>query len=156
MEERDLECHRPAKRRRVAEEARRRAVRACTRCRRLKEKCNGQQPCQRCFRSGHACEFTATEAAATGAASRPVTSSCVQDEQHDEERIQCLEKLVSHLLGDVPMDINSLRRISERINSSQRAGMEADELDEVTLEHENFTVKTLSQSTARMLSSWLD
>lgn len=79
-----------------------------------------------------------------------------------EERAKCLETLVQHLLGDVPMDLNNLRRMAEKAGqrtggpgseagASVRAGTE--DLDDLTLEDENFTVKTLSQSTARKLLS---
>lgn len=78
------------------------------------------------------------------------------DSKRLEERTKCLEQLVHHLLGDVPMDLNNLRRMAEK--AGQRAGTGSDDagakagtedLDDLTLEDENFTVKTLSQSTAR-------
>lgn len=78
------------------------------------------------------------------------------DNKRLEERTKCLEQLVHHLLGDVPMDLNNLRRMAEK--AGQRAGAGSDDagakagtedLDDLTLEDENFTVKTLSQSTAR-------
>lgn len=170
------------KRRRVADSARVRAVRACQRCRRLKEKCDGRQPCQRCYRSGRDCEFApvgmsvATAAAisnnklggpaAAAAAKTPQhrttkseinpreTSLAVAENARTEERTKCLERLVQHLLGDVPLDLTNLRRMADKAgrrtesdNGSTLAGN--DELDDLTLEDENFTVKTLSQSTAR-------
>ena len=45
------------KRPRVAEDNRARAIKACDRCRRLKEKCEGGIPCIRCSRSNRSCEF---------------------------------------------------------------------------------------------------
>lgn len=190
------------KRRRVADDARVRSAKACQRCRRLKEKCDGRQPCARCQRSGRDCEFSppATAAAAAagisssnaGAASgshgasqaKSVASSTVShhtttaatvqlgiladaalrgDGQHaiavtarHEERTKCLERLVQHLLGDVPMDLNNLRRMVDK--AGQRAGSKSDagsvkggveDLNDLTLEDENFTVKALSQSTTR-------
>lgn len=81
-------------------------------------------------------------------------SLVVAENARTEERTKCLERLVQHLLGDVPLDLNNLRRMadkagrrSESDNGSMMAGN--DELDDLTLEDENFTVKTLSQSTAR-------
>lgn len=173
------------KRRRVAENARVRSAKACQRCRRLKEKCDGQQPCQRCVRSGRSCEFAPAGLAglagptgvvklepsssrtrhslAPGASSSAVpageaaaAAAAAADSARSEERTKCLERLVQHLLGDVPMDLNNLRRMAEKASqrtgpgsdaSSARAGTE--DLDDLTLEDENFTVKTLSQSTAR-------
>lgn len=163
------------KRRRVADSARVRAVRACQRCRRLKEKCDEQQPCQRCFKSGRACEFhpvgTSVSAATTHQPdkSRPPTASSISvvsasdvghtsgESARSEERVKCLERLVQHLLGDVPMDLNNLRRMSDKARQKTSAASDVgsdkpgtDDLDDLTLEDENFTVKTLSQSTARM------
>ncbi|OLN86629.1 Thiamine repressible genes regulatory protein thi1-like protein 1 [Colletotrichum chlorophyti] len=45
------------KQRRVADKERKRAVRACDGCRRLKEKCDGGVPCRRCTRLRRQCEF---------------------------------------------------------------------------------------------------
>lgn len=167
------------KRRRVADSVRVRAARACQRCRRLKEKCDGRHPCQRCSRSGRSCEFTPVAAgftAPTGSFStkqRPshAPSGSVRsigesssgggpggggEDGRSEERVKCLESLVQHLLGNVPMDLSNLRRMSDKVR--QRAAPASDVgdekpepeyLDDLTLEDENFTVKTLSQSIAR-------
>lgn len=166
------------KRRRVADNARVRSAKACQRCRRLKEKCDGQQPCQRCVRSGRDCEFAPAGVAGSAPVVKPEPSSsrgnrpslasgasvasaaegsvADADNARTEERTKCLERLVQHLLGDVPMDLNNLRRMAEKAGhrtgtasdvGSARAGTE--DLDDLTLEDENFTVKTLSQSTAR-------
>ncbi|KAK2609440.1 hypothetical protein N8I77_002937 [Diaporthe amygdali] len=164
------------KRRRVADSVRVRAARACQRCRRLKEKCDGRHPCQRCSRSGRSCEFTPVAAGFTAQTSsysskqrhlhapaasvRSTGESSTGgggggDDVRSEERVKCLESLVQHLLGDVPMDLSNLRRMADKVR--QRAGPgsdvgderpEPEYLDDLTLEDENFTVKTLSQSIA--------
>lgn len=46
------------------------------------------------------------------------------------------------------MDVNNLRRMAEKA-ASGGGQLRMDDLDDLTLEDENFTVKTLSQSTAR-------
>lgn len=162
------------KRRRVADSVRVRAARACQRCRRLKEKCDGRHPCQRCSRSGRSCEFTPVAAGFTAptnsfstkqrashvpSASVPSigeTSNGGGEDSRSEERVKCLESLVQHLLGNVPMDLSNLRRMSDKVR--QRAAPASDVgderpepeyLDDLALEDENFTVKTLSQSIAR-------
>lgn len=182
----DHQMHRSAsppqpKRRRVADSVRVRAARACQRCRRLKEKCDGRHPCQRCSRSGRSCEFTPVAAGFTAQTSSystkqrapHVASGSVKsieesssggggggDDVRSEERVKCLESLVQHLLGDVPMDLSNLRRMSDKVR--QRAAPvsdvgeerpEPEYLDDLTLEDENFTVKTLSQSIARKSQS---
>lgn len=82
------------------------------------------------------------------------------DSKRLEERTKCLEQLVHHLLGDVPMDLNNLRRMAEKAGQRSGTGSEdagaragTEDLDDLTLEDENFTVKTLSQSTARKQST---
>lgn len=173
------------KRRRVADSVRVRAARACQRCRRLKEKCDGRHPCQRCSRSGRSCEFTPVAAGFTAQTSsysskqRPQHAHAASvkstgesssgggggggggDDVRSEERVKCLESLVQHLLGNVPMDLSNLRRMADKVR--QRAGPgsdvgderpEPEYLDDLTLEDENFTVKTLSQSIARKNSSF--
>ncbi|KAH8701946.1 fungal-specific transcription factor domain-containing protein [Talaromyces proteolyticus] len=47
--------------RRVLAEERKRAVRACDRCRKLKEKCEGGVPCRRCLYYSNVCEFNRTD-----------------------------------------------------------------------------------------------
>jgi hypothetical protein len=78
------------------------------------------------------------------------------DNGRSEERVKCLENLVQHLLGNVPLDLSNLRRMSDKVR--QRAAPTSDAgddrpepeyLDDLALEDENFTVKTLSQSIAR-------
>lgn len=165
------------KRRRVADSVRVRAARACQRCRRLKEKCDGRHPCQRCSRSGRSCEFTPVTAGFTAPTSSYSTkqraphapSGSVKsigesssggggggDDVRSEERVKCLESLVQHLLGDVPMDLSNLRRMSDKVRQRAAPATDVGEerpepeyLDDLTLEDENFTVKTLSQSIAR-------
>lgn len=179
---RDHQMHRSAsppqpKRRRVADSVRVRAARACQRCRRLKEKCDGRHPCQRCSRSGRSCEFTPVAAGFTAQTSSystkqraphvpPGSVKSIEegssggggggDDVRSEERVKCLESLVQHLLGDVPMDLSNLRRMSDKVRQRAAPASDVGEerpepeyLDDLTLEDENFTVKTLSQSIAR-------
>lgn len=180
-----------SKRRRVADSVRVRAARACQRCRRLKEKCDGRHPCQRCSRSGRSCEFAPVAAGFTAPAAssfstrQPRASSHAHaaapasvrsagegssgggggggggDDSRSEERVRCLESLVQHLLGNVPMDLSNLRRMSDKVRQrpapASEVGDERPEpeyLDDLALEDENFTVKTLSQSIARKSQSF--
>lgn len=102
-----------------------------------------------------ASSITARGIGAHGASSNEPGYSSAESKRL-EERTKCLEQLVHHLLGDVPMDLNNLRRMAEKASQrsgtgSEDAGAKAgtEDLDDLTLEDENFTVKTLSQSTAR-------
>lgn len=140
---------RVARRHRVPEDARRRSVRACLECRRLKEKCNGRQPCERCLRTGRQCEFGSV---ATSSSRVPTSAGDPRDDGKDE-RLSHLERIAAHFLGNVPLDLNNLRRITERLSSRPEASSVSgdtilDDLEGLTLEDENFTVKTLSPNIA--------
>ncbi|KAF1960772.1 hypothetical protein CC80DRAFT_437970 [Byssothecium circinans] len=136
---------RPRQRRRVRvvpEGARVRASRACTSCRRLKEKCDGNQPCARCRRTKRTCEFTTAEA-------HPPPAKA-----EDFERVRLLEQLAVHFLGPVSLDTSSLRHIIDRIgkkpgdNSNDFELSIENELNDLTLEEEHDAVKLISPSTA--------
>lgn len=59
----------PSKRPRLASRERKRATKACDRCRRLKEKCEGGEPCGRCVKSRRVCAFSAAGATGFGISS---------------------------------------------------------------------------------------
>ncbi|KAH6971371.1 fungal-specific transcription factor domain-containing protein [Ilyonectria sp. MPI-CAGE-AT-0026] len=86
----------------------RRATRACDNCRRLKEKCNGGTPCDRCNKSGRQCLFTNTfrrtrnpRPAGEQLHSRasPVVDSVDPNKFFEVERIRLLETIVQHFTG---------------------------------------------------------
>lgn len=86
----------------------RRATRACDNCRRLKEKCNGGTPCDRCHKSGRQCLFTNTfrrtrnpRLAGEQLQSRalPVVDSVDPNKFFEVERIRSLETIVQHFTG---------------------------------------------------------
>ncbi|ORY65551.1 fungal-specific transcription factor domain-containing protein [Pseudomassariella vexata] len=145
---------------RVAEDARLRAKRACVGCRRLKEKCDGHEPCSRCLRCGRDCQFSTIAVAASAPSSSRATAAAAAaappskvGDANETERVQCLERLVTHFLGDIPLDVNNLRRITERLKtgpgSNNATGyIDWEDLEGLTLEDESFTVKTLSPGTA--------
>ncbi|EXM25653.1 hypothetical protein FoTM2_002201 [Fusarium oxysporum f. sp. vasinfectum] len=85
----------------------RRTTRACDDCRRLKEKCIGSMPCDRCRYFGRPCQFSdrfrrsrvsRTEAQAIKASAVEVTSEDVSV-YFEAERIQALEHIVRHYTG---------------------------------------------------------
>lgn len=87
------------KRRRVALEDRKRVSVACCNCRRLKEKCNGEIPCERCVKRDRTCSRQTLDDAST------------TDSEGDGERIRLLEAVACHFLGDRPLDVLSLRGV---------------------------------------------
>lgn len=69
----------------------------------------------------------------------------------DDDRIKHMERIVSHFLGDVPLDLTNLQRIAEKIDD-RRGELCQDQPDELAINEESFTVKALSHSTARKLT----
>lgn len=73
----------------------------------------------------------------------------------NDERTKHLERIVTHFLGDVSLTTANLRGIVEKIQTKHSAREDHDsqsdvnDLEDLTLEDENFTVKTLSHNTAR-------
>ncbi|KAK3707712.1 hypothetical protein LTR37_011889 [Vermiconidia calcicola] len=93
----------------LAEAERKRAKRACTNCRRLKEKCDGSTPCERCLRHDRVCELPSSPIS-TPAASNGSRSQDAHPPAHSE-RMRYLEDIARHFLGDVPEDNVKLRQV---------------------------------------------
>ncbi|KAH7411411.1 c6 zinc finger domain-containing protein [Cadophora sp. MPI-SDFR-AT-0126] len=134
------------KRPRIAEENRARATKACDRCRRLKEKCEGGVPCIKCSRSNRSCEFIQLPKSSQ---QRTSTSGNIEN----DERIKYLEKIATHFLGDVSLNLSSLRGIAEKIEATSTTGNEGpihmdSDVEDLTLKDDKFVVKTLSRNTA--------
>jgi hypothetical protein len=67
--------------------------------------------------------------------------------------VKHLEQIALHFLGKVPLDLSSLRRISDNLNLEKPqavgdADLTPEDLDELDLEDEAYTVKTLSENVA--------
>ncbi|KAJ6100226.1 hypothetical protein N7467_001761 [Penicillium canescens] len=103
----------PAKRKRGEK---RRASLACETCRKQKEKCEGGPPCWRCERLGRPCHFQGQEISnlsTPGVSTIPVVSV----PREDTQRVQNLEYIVKHFLGDVPLDQENLGRIADKLQN---------------------------------------
>lgn len=125
------------KRRKVADEDRKRATVACTACRRLKEKCDGTLPCQRCQRHGRQCETSSKKP------QQPPSAD-------DSERIRHLEGIARHFLGDVPLDVERLRMVSHNLQTASATTCETPRpgVEDTNLQQEHYTVKPVAQDTA--------
>lgn len=144
-----LQDSRKRKRQRVPLEQRQRAPVACASCRRLKEKCDGSIPCQRCKRYKRECQAV------------PHSGGGEADLRDDRiasaGRIQDLETIARHYLGNVPLSDDHLRRAVLSLESGSDTLPISQEIEELTLVQEPFTVKTLSHSVAHYsgeLSHW--
>ncbi|KAI7280415.1 hypothetical protein KC319_g318 [Hortaea werneckii] len=125
------------KRRKVADEDRKRATVACTACRRLKEKCDGTLPCQRCQKHGRKCEASGK---------KPQQQPCADD----SERTRHLEGIARHFLGDVPLDLERLRMVSHNLQTASATTYETPRpgVEDTNLQQEHYTVKPVAQDTA--------
>ncbi|KAL2802182.1 fungal-specific transcription factor domain-containing protein [Aspergillus granulosus] len=105
----------------VSRPVRRRASLACDTCRRQKEKCEGGPPCWRCQRLGRPCVVRGRilHCPAETAQDRPAGSKL---------RVEGLEQIVRHFLGDVPLDEENVSRIVARLGSTPQG--EAPNVDE--------------------------
>lgn len=141
------------KRRKVAVENRQRATVACSNCRRLKEKCDGEVPCERCVKHGRLCQIAPNEPRVT---KRPTSSS---ENGTADERLRYLEAIAEHFLDEVPASTEELRQVAVDLkaqeSSSNDLGTNATE--SLNLEKNDFTVKPLSRGTMHYsgeLSHW--
>lgn len=87
---------------------------SCDECRRLKEKCEGGEPCRRCRHLRRSCEFKAPTAA--GAEKR--RSVPAQSYQELLDRSLCMETILKHHFSNLELDLASLRRACDALPPS--------------------------------------
>ncbi|RDW68986.1 Zn(II)2Cys6 transcription factor [Aspergillus mulundensis] len=90
---------------------RKRASIACDTCRRQKEKCEGGAPCWRCQRLGRQC----TVKGQTLSLSRQTPSDVRDAGKQSTSRVEGLEQIARHFLGNVSLDEENVRRIVSRL-----------------------------------------
>ncbi|KAI9925177.1 hypothetical protein ASPWEDRAFT_705678 [Aspergillus wentii DTO 134E9] len=149
------------KRPRVSEENRKRAVRACDGCRRVKEKCEGGVPCRRCLRYRRQCVFTHSDQAERARSSSVSllerAASLSRHEMAEAERVRCMERILEYYVPNITFDIQSLRKAAEDLKHKQRASdsggpstrVDGDEVDDFAIEDEDFTIKALPDNTTQ-------
>ncbi|KAJ5392953.1 transcriptional regulator family: Fungal Specific TF [Penicillium sp. CMV-2018d] len=122
---------------------RRRASLACETCRKQKEKCEGGQPCWRCQRLGRSCHFQGQPIPTT---TSPCSSSVpvVSVPRDENRRIQNLEYIARHFLGDVSLDEENTSRIEDKLRSSTSTTLSETALDI----NESFDVHFVSKNMA--------
>lgn len=77
---------------------------------------------------------------------------CNRGDSTRDERIECLEQIAKHFLGDVSMSLPNLRRITEKLQSKPTGLLVDDgafDTEDLSLVDETFAVKSLSHNTAR-------
>ncbi|EED22160.1 C6 transcription factor (PrnA), putative [Talaromyces stipitatus ATCC 10500] len=148
-----------AKRPRVAEENRKRAVRACDGCRRVKEKCEGGMPCRRCTRYHRQCIFNApSEPIEKSNRHRQRTGSFTRDDETEAERVRYMERILAHYLPNMTFDTPSLRKVAEDLKRDHReqsesegplTQAEADDLDDLAIDEEVFSIRAFPDNTTQ-------
>ncbi|ODM17390.1 hypothetical protein SI65_07065 [Aspergillus cristatus] len=124
-----------SKRPRVSDENRKRAVRACDGCRRVKEKCEGGVPCRRCTRYRRQCLFTQQE--------QPPRSS-------EDDRVHYMERILHHYVPHLSLDLPSLRTAAEKLNQHHRgSSVDVEDLEDLTIDDEDFVIKPMSDNTTQ-------
>ncbi|EGU84527.1 hypothetical protein HZS61_013840 [Fusarium oxysporum f. sp. conglutinans] len=125
----------------------RRTTRACDDCRRLKEKCIGSMPCDRCRYFGRPCQFSdrfrrsrvsRTEAQAIKASAVEVTSEDVSV-YFEAERIQALEHIVRHYTGLEEFSREKLENVIADLSPLRNE--EEDLVDVIEVENDDKKVK---------------
>ncbi|KAF7586109.1 hypothetical protein BBP40_009439 [Aspergillus hancockii] len=151
------------KRPRVSEENRKRAVRACDGCRRVKEKCEGGVPCRRCLRYRRQCVFTHPDHAEKVARSSSISllernAGLSRQNLVDSERIRYMERILQHYVPNISFDMQSLRRTAEELKHKHRHSytegspsvrLDEEDLEDLAIEDEDYMVKALPDNTTQ-------
>lgn len=78
----------------------------------------------------------------------------------ESERVRYMERILQHYVPNISFDIHSLRKMAEELKHKHRpAGMEGgppsmqldgEELEDLAIDDEDFTIKALPDNTTRM------
>ncbi|KAE8374717.1 hypothetical protein BDV26DRAFT_284045 [Aspergillus bertholletiae] len=151
------------KRPRVSEENRKRAVRACDGCRRVKEKCEGGVPCRRCLRYRRQCVFTHPDHAEKVARSSSISllernAGLSRQNLVDSERIRYMERILQHYVPNISFDIQSLRKTAEELkhrhrhsftDASPSVRLDEEDFEDLAIDDEDYMVKALPDNTTQ-------
>jgi hypothetical protein len=112
------------------------------RCRKVKEKCEGGEPCRRCVHLRRQCNFSDAV---------PTTSYQRSDVELEEmsTRVRYLEGLLKHTSPNVALDTESLRRKYEEITPriTSNAQPENAEDDDLNIEDESIEIRPVDHNT---------
>ncbi|KAL4875737.1 fungal-specific transcription factor domain-containing protein [Aspergillus karnatakaensis] len=123
-----MEAHSTERSSTVARPVRRRTPLACDTCRRQKEKCEGGPPCWRCQRLGRPCTVRGHILPRRSPARSQTETAEEQPTPESQSRVEGLEYIVRHFMGEVSLDEENVRRIVARLGSTPQG--EAPNVDE--------------------------
>ena len=79
----------------------------------------------------------------------------------ESERVRYMERILQHYVPNISFDIHSLRKMAEELKHKHRpSGMEGgppsmqldgEELEDLAIDDEDFTIKALPDNTTRMI-----
>lgn len=83
-----------------------------------------------------------------------------RNEIAEVERVRLMERLLSHYMPNTTFDIQSLRQAAEELKSKHRdsesdaisAREDPNEMEDLAIDDEHFTIKAMPDNTTRMLS----
>ena len=103
-----------AKRPKVGSSDRYRVAKACSSCRRLKEKCDGGSPCSRCARYGRTCGSSTTGSAVA-------VSTTAESHGDMGVRMAHLESIARHFLGKTSLETENLQRVVQSLEAQNQS-----------------------------------
>ena len=89
-------------------------------------------------------------------------ASISRHEIAEAERVRYMERILSHYLPNITFDIQSLRQAAESLQNRHRGvdsdtvstGADANELEDLAIDQEDFTIKALPGNTTRKSSEF--
>jgi hypothetical protein len=124
---------------------------SCDGCRRQKEKCEGGVPCRRCRHHGRRCEFNSYYRDDTREGAGALMT---RTDAPESERVKYMERILSHFVPGITFDIPTLQKVAGSLRSDfSESGNTRNHTDgedeDLVIDDENFTIKTLPDNSTR-------
>lgn len=89
-----------------------------------------------------------------------LTASLNRDDVTEAQRVRYMEEILAHYVPNISFDIQSLKRFAEDLQLQHRGSdkdgpatqVELDELEDLAIDDEDFTIKALPDNTTRKSS----
>lgn len=93
------------------------------------------------------------------------TAALSRHDMAEAERVRYMERIIQHYVPNISFDIYSLRKMAEELTHKHRPSgstetpsmqLEGEDLEDLAIDDEDFTIKALPDNTTRMLLPRLD